>query len=449
MQPTIRAPSRRARDSSAKRLIVTSLERRVGIIGGVRIPFCRNNTAYADIGNFGMSVKVLGSLVERFGLHGVELGEVAWGSVIKHVFDWNLAREATLSSGLAPTTPGITTARACGSSLDNSIIIANKIATGQIEAGIAGGSDTTSDVPIVYSRALNHRVLAVNRAKDLKSKLEAAIKGFSLAELKPSFPGVAEPRTGKSMGDHCELMAREWNISREEQDALALGSHQKLADAYRRGFFENLLVPFRGVVQDNILRPDTSMEKLAKLKPSFDKTSGHGTLTAGNSSPLSDGAAAVLLASEDWAKERGLPIQAYLTHSRVAAVDFTHGEGLLMAPTIAIPRMLDEAGLTLQDFDFYEIHEAFAAQVLCTLRAFESAEYCKRRLGRDAPLGAIDPAKINVNGSSLAAGHPFAATGARLVATLAKLLEDKGGGRGLVSICTAGGMGVVAILERP
>ena len=423
--------------------------RRVGIIGGVRIPFCRNNTAYADIGNFGMSVKVMGSLVERFGLHGLELGEVAWGAVIKHVFDWNLAREATLSSGLAPTTPGITTARACGSSLDNAIIVGNKIATGQIEAGIAGGSDTTSDVPIVYSRALNQRLLAVNRAKDLKSKIETAVKGFSFGELKPQYPGVAEPRTGKSMGDHCELMAREWNISREDQDALALGSHQKLAAAYERGFFEKLIVPFRGASRDNILRPDTSMEKLAKLKPAFDKTSGHGTLTAGNSSPLSDGAAGVLLASEDWAKQRGLPIQAYLTHSRVAAVDFTHGEGLLMAPTIAIPRLLDEAGLTLQDFDFYEIHEAFAAQVLCTLRAFESAEYCRNRLGRDKPLGTIDPAKINVNGSSLAAGHPFAATGARLVATLARLLEEKGSGRGLISICTAGGMGVTAILERP
>jgi len=423
--------------------------RRVGIIGGVRIPFCRNNTAYADIGNFGMSVKVLGSLVERFGLHGLELGEVAFGAVIKHPYDWNLAREATLSSGLAPTTPGITVTRACGSSLDNTILIGNKIAMGQIEAGIAGGSDTTSDVPITYSRRLTQRLLAVNRAKDFKSKVEAAVKGFSPGELKPSFPGVAEPRTGKSMGDHCEMMAREWNISRQDQDALALESHQKLAAAYARGFFEGLIVPFRGVSKDNILRPDTSLEKLASLKPAFDKTSGHGTLTAGNSSPLSDGAAAVLLASEDWAKERGLPVQAYVTHSRVAAVDFTHGEGLLMAPTIAIPRMLDEAGLTLQDFDFYEIHEAFAAQVLCTLRAFESADYCRHRLGRDKPLGSIDPAKINVNGSSLAAGHPFAATGARLVATLAKLLEEKGRGRGLISICTAGGMGVTAILERP
>ncbi len=243
------------------------------------------------------------------------------------------------------------------------------------------------------------------------------------------------------MGDHCELMAREWNVSREDQDRLALESHRKLAAAYERGFFDDLVVPFRGVDRDNVLRPDTSLEKLAALKPAFDKTSGHGTLTAGNSSALSDGAAGVLLASEEWANERGLPIQAYITHSRVAAVDFTHGEGLLMAPTIAIPRMLDEAGLTLQDFDFYEIHEAFAAQVVCTLRAFESAEYCKRRLGRDNPLGSIDPAKINVNGSSLAAGHPFAATGARLVATLAKLLAEKGSGRGLISICTAGGNG--------
>lgn len=425
------------------------IPKRVGILGGVRIPFCRNNTAYADVGNFGMAVKTLGSLVERFDLHGLELGEVAFGSVIKHASDWNIAREATLSSGLAPTTPGITTARACGTSLDNAIIVANKIAAGQIDAGIAGGADTTSDVPIVYSRSLQQRLLAMNRAKAPLEKVETAIKGFSLSELKPSFPGVAEPRTGKSMGDHCELMAREWHIGREEQDRLALSSHQKLAAAYARGFFKDLVVPFRGVDRDNVLRADTTLEKLAALKPAFDKTSGHGTLTAGNSSALSDGAAAVLLASDEWAAARGLKVQAYLTHARVAAVDFIHGEGLLMAPTIAVPRMLAEAGLTLQDFDFYEIHEAFAAQVLCTLRAWESADYCKNRLGLDKPLGSIDPDKLNVNGSSLAAGHPFAATGARVVATLAKLLEEKGSGRGLVSICTAGGMGVTAILERP
>ena len=427
--------------------LVNSIKR-VGIIGGVRIPFCRNNTAYADVGNFGMAVKTLGSLVERFGLHGLELGEVAFGAVIKHASDWNLAREATLSSGLAPTTPGITTARACGTSLDNAIIVANKIATGQIDAGIAGGSDTTSDVPIVYSRALQQRLLAVNRAKAPLEKIETALKGFGFNELKPSFPGVAEPRTGKSMGDHCELMAREWKIAREDQDRLALASHQKLAAAYARGFFQDLVVPFRGVERDNVLRADTTLEKLAALKPAFDKTSGQGTLTAGNSSALSDGAAAVLLASDEWAAARGLKVQAYLTHARVAAVDFVHGEGLLMAPTIAVPHMLAEAGITLQDFDFYEIHEAFAAQVLCTLRAWESPDYCKNRLGLDAPLGSIDPAKITVNGSILAAGHPFAATGARVIATLAKLLEEKGSGRGLVSICTAGGMGVTAILER-
>src|SRR6478735_7556296 len=340
---------------------------RVAILGGVRIPFCRNNTAYAEVGNFGMAVKTLGALVERYGLHGLELGEVAFGSVIKHASDWNIAREATLSSGLAPTTPGITTARACGTSLDNAIIIANKIASGQIEAGIAGGADTTSDVPIVYSRALQQRLLAVNRAKTPLDKLKTAFRGFSFGELKPSFPGVAEPRTGKSMGDHCELMAREWHIAREDQDKLTLGSHQKLAAAYERGFFKDLVVPFRGVERDNILRPDTTLEKLAALKPAFDKTSGQGTLTAGNSTALSDGSAAVLIASDDWAAARGLKVQAYLTHAQVAAVDFVHGEGLLMAPTIAVPRMLEAAGLTLQDFDFYEIHEAFAAQVLCTL----------------------------------------------------------------------------------
>ncbi len=422
---------------------------RVAILGGVRIPFCRNNTAYADIGNFGMAVKVLGAVVEKFGLHGVELGEVAFGAVIKHASDWNLAREATLSSGLAATTPGFTTARACGTSLDNAIVIANKIAAGQIEAGIAGGADTTSDVPIVYSRALQQRLLRVNRAKGGWEKFKTAVSGFSLSELKPSFPGVMEPRTGLSMGDHCELMARQWKISRQDQDAFALTSHQKAAAAYARGFFSDLVVPFRGVDRDNILRPDTTLEKLGQLKPAFDKTSGQGTLTAGNSTALSDGASAALLASDAWAQARGLRPLAYLTHAQVAAVDFVHGEGLLMAPTIAVSRMLEGAGLTLQDFDYYEIHEAFAAQVLCTLRAWESADYCKNRLGRDKPLGGIDPAKLNVNGSSLALGHPFAATGTRVLATMAKLLADKGAGRGLISICTAGGMGVTAILERP
>lgn len=422
---------------------------RVAILGGVRIPFCRNNTAYADVGNFGMAVKALGALVEKFGLHGVELGEVAFGAVIKHASDWNLAREATLSSGLAPTTPGFTTARACGTSLDNAIVVANKIAAGQIEAGIAGGADTTSDVPIVYSRALQQRLLRVNRAKGGWEKLKTAISGFSLSELKPSFPGVMEPRTGLSMGDHCELMAKEWKISRQDQDAFALGSHQKAAAAYARGFFNDLVAPFRGVDRDNILRPDTTLEKLGQLKPAFDKASGQGTLTAGNSTALSDGASAALLSSDAWAAERGLAPLAYLTHAKVAAVDFVHGEGLLMAPTIAVSRMLEAAGLTLQDFDFYEIHEAFAAQVLCTLRAWESADYCRNRLGRDKPLGSIDPAKLNVNGSSLALGHPFAATGTRLIATMARLLADKGSGRGLISICTAGGMGVTAIVERP
>lgn len=423
-------------------------QQRVGVIGGVRIPFCRNNTAYADVGNFGMSVKVLGALVERFGLHGLELGEVAMGAVIKHSSEWNLAREALLSSGLAPTTPAITTARACGTSLDNAIIIANKIAAGQIEAGIAGGSDTTSDVPIVFSQRLRKRLLAMNRAKTPMEKLKTAVRGFSLSELKPSFPGVAEPRTGMSMGDHCEKMAKEWHIGRQDQDRLALESHHKLAAAYESGFFEDLVIPFRGLKRDGFLRADSTMEKLATLKPAFDKTSGLGTLTAGNSTGLSDGAAAVLLANEAWAAKRGLKIQAWMRDAEVAAVDFVHGEGLLMAPTVAVPRMLARHGLTLQDFDFYEIHEAFAAQVLCTLRAWESADYCKHRLGLDAPLGSIDPAKLNVHGSSLAVGHPFAATGARIIATLAKMLEQKGSGRGLISICTAGGMGVTAILER-
>jgi acetyl-CoA C-acetyltransferase len=425
----------------------TQSPRRAGVIGGVRIPFCRNNTAYYDVGNLGMSIRTLGALVERFGLHGEHLGEVAMGAVLKHSSDWNLAREATLSSGLAPTTPGLTLQRACGTSLDSIITVANKIALGQIESGIGGGSDTTSDVPIAVNKALRRRLLDLNRARSFGERLRA-FKGFSLRELKPEFPGVAEPRTGKSMGDHCELMAQEWNIARADQDQLACESHHKAAAAYERGFFENLVAPFRGVTRDNILRPDTSAEKLATLKPAFDKTSGKGTLTAGNSTPLTDGASAVLLGSDEWAKAHGLEVQAHIVDAQVAAVDFVHGDGLLLAPAWAVPQMLARHGLGLQDFDFYEIHEAFAAQVLCTLRAWESETFCRDRLGLDAPLGRIDPAKFNVVGSSLAFGHPFAATGGRIVATLAKLLKEKGQGRGLISICTAGGMGVTAILER-
>jgi acetyl-CoA C-acetyltransferase len=421
--------------------------RSVAVLGGVRIPFCRQNTAYADVGNLGMSVRTLGALVEKFGLHGQQLGEVAMGAVIKHSRDWNLGREAALSSGLSPLTPGITLQRACGTSLDSIITIGNKIAAGQIEVGIGGGSDTTSDVPIVYGQKLRRRLLAAAAAKTPKEKL-AQFKGFHFRELKPDFPGVAEPRTGKSMGEHCEDMAKEWSISRDSQDELAAASHHKLAAAYERGFFDDLVVSFRGVARDNILRADTSLEKLATLKPAFDKVSGRGTLTAGNSTPLTDGAAACLIASEEWAAKHGHEVLCRIRDAHVAAVDFVHGEGLLMAPTVAIAEMLARNNLSLQDFDFYEIHEAFAAQVLCTLRAWESEDYCRNRLHLDAPLGRIDPSKINPLGSSLATGHPFAATGARIVATAAKQLVERGGGRCLVSICTAGGMGVVAILER-
>ena len=420
--------------------------RPVAILGGVRIPFCRNNTAYADVGNLGMSIRTLGALVERYGLHGQVLGEVSMGAVIKHSSDWNLGREATLSSGLSPLTPGITLQRACGTGLDSVITVGNKIALGQIDVGIGGGSDTTSDVPIVYGKKLRARVLEANRGKSFGDKLRA-FRGFRLRELKPDFPGVAEPRTGKSMGDHCEMMAKEWLVSRESQDEIALASHKKAAAAYERGFYQDLVASFRGIERDNILRPDTTLEKLAALKPAFDKTSGQGTLTAGNSTPLTDGASACLLASEAWAKAHGHEPLAYLRDAQVAAVDFVHGDGLLMAPTIAVPALLARNGLTLQDFDFYEIHEAFAAQVLCTLRAWESEDYCQKKLGRGA-LGSIDQSRMNVVGSSLALGHPFAATGARIVATAAKLLKEKGSGRALISICTAGGMGVTAIVER-
>ena len=422
--------------------------RKVAVIGGNRIPFVRSNTSYADVSNQKMLTAALAGLVERYKLKGERLGEVAAGAVIKHSRDFNLTRESVLDSGLAYETPAYDVQQACGTGLEAAILVGNKIALGQIESGIAGGSDTTSDAPIGVSEGLRKILLKANRGKTTGEKL-AAFKGFKPAFLAPLIPSNSEPRTNKSMGTHCEDMVKEWKISREDQDQLAAESHQKLAKAYAEGFMADLIQPFNGVTQDGLLRPDTTVEKLASLKPAFDRKSGQGTLTAGNSTSLTDGASAVLLASEEWAKARKLPIRAYLTHSETASVDFFKAkEGLLMAPAYAVPRMLDRAGLTLQDFDFYEIHEAFAGQVLCTLKAWESEAFCKERLGRDKALGKIDRSKMNVKGSSLAVGHPFAATGARIVATLAKILEQKGSGRGLISICAAGGQGVVAILER-
>ena len=422
--------------------------RRVAIIGGSRIPFCRSNTAYSELSNLDMLATSINGLVDRFDLAGVEIGEVGAGAVISHSKDWNLAREAVLSTRLSPLTTAYTLQMACGTSLQAALQLGAKIATGQIDSAIAAGSDTTSDAPIVFGRKFAQRLIRLSNAKTMSERL-AAFKGFRPGELTPQAPGAGEPRTKMAMGQHCELMAKEWGISRADQDQLAYQSHKKAATAYAEGFFDDLLVPCAGISKDNHLRADTSLEKLATLKPAFDRKSGNGTLTAGNSTPLTDGASSVLLASEEWAKARGLPVLAYLTYGKTASVDFVAGEGLLMAPTVAVARMLADTGLSLQDFDFYEIHEAFAAQVLCTLRAWESEKYCKQRLGLTQALGSIDPAKLNVKGSSLAFGHPFAATGGRIVATLAKLLDQRGSGRGLISVCTAGGMGVVAMLEKP
>jgi acetyl-CoA C-acetyltransferase len=418
--------------------------RRVGVVGGVRIPFCRSNTLFADQSNLAMLTAALNGLVDKYNLKGVHIDEAIGGAVVTHSKDWNLAREAVLGSKLAASTPGISLQQACGTSLQAAMILQAKIATGQIECGIAMGSDTTSDAPIVFKEKFAHRLVEAQNAKSFGQRL-AAFKGFSPAELVPQPPSVSEPRTGLSMGQHTELMAQEWHISRSEQDRFAMESHRKAAEAYRSGYFDDLIVPFAGVFRDNNLRDDMNLERLATLKPAFDK-SERGTLTAANSTPLTDGAACVLLASETWAASRALPIAAYLTHAQTAANNFVAGEGLLLAPTIAVARMLERAQLTLQDFDFYEIHEAFAAQVLVTLKAFEDAAYCKTFLGRDAPLGSIDRSKLNVKGSSLAFGHPFAATGARIIANLGKLLSEHGG-RGLISVCTAGGMGVAAIME--
>lgn len=423
-----------------------SQTRPVVIVGGLRVPFCRSNTTYADQSNYSMLTTVLNGLVEKYNLQGEVLGEVTAGAVMTHSSDWNLAREIILGTELSPATPAITMQQACGTSLQGTMVSAAKIATGQIDCAIAAGSDTTSDVPIVFGKKFSQRLIKLGKARSIGDKFKV-FKGFGPKELAPKPPSVAEPRTLLSMGQHCELMAQEWGITREAQDQLALESHLKAAAAYDDGFFDDLLVSCAGVTRDNNMRPDSTMEALSGLRNAYER-SDKGSLSAGNSTPLTDGAAGVLLCSEEWARERGLPILAYLTHSSTAAVDFVAGDGLLMGPTLAVANMLKAANMQLQDFDIYEIHEAFAAQVLCTLKAWESDEYCREKLGLDAAMGSIDRSKMNLKGSSLAVGHPFAATGARIVGTLAKILEERGSGKGLISVCTAGGMGVCAILER-
>jgi len=420
--------------------------RRVAIIGGNRIPFARSNGAYFTASNTDMFTAALNGLVERFNLQGQRLGEVVAGAVLKHSRDFNMTRECVLNTALAPETPAYDIQQACGTGLQAAFLVANRIALGQIEVGIAGGVDTTSDAPIAFGDGLRKALLELNIAKTAKDRLKALTK-INVKDLMDA-PKNGEPRTGLSMGDHQAITTLEWGISREAQDELAASSHQKMAAAYEEGFFDDLVTPFLGLERDNNLRPDSSVEKLAKLKPAFGKGDAR-TMTAGNSTPLTDGASCVLLASEEWAKANGHEVLAYLTFQETAAVDFVEKkEGLLMAPAYAVPRMLERAGLKLQDFDYYEIHEAFASQVLSTLKAWEDPKFCKERLGLDAPLGSIDRAKLNVKGSSLAAGHPFAATGGRIIATAAKLINQKGSGRVLVSICAAGGQGVTAIIEK-
>ncbi len=422
--------------------------RPVAVVGGARIPFCRSNTAYSHLSNKDMLSGAFKAVVDKYGLVGERLGEVAAGAVLKHSRDFNLCRESVLSSGLAPETAACDVQMACGTGLEAAVNIANKITLGQIDSGMAGGVDTTSDAPIAVGDKLRTLLLDLNRAKSGAERARLLLR-FRLSMLMPLTPSVQEPRTKLSMGESCEIMVKEWGISREAQDQLAYESHTKAGKAYDDGFFDDLVVPFHGVKRDNNMRADTTLEKLATLKPAFDRKSGKGTLTAGNSTPLTDGASAVLLAGEDWAKSHKLPVLAYLRDAETAAVDFVgKREGLLMAPAYAMPRMLKRAGLKLQDFDFYEIHEAFAGQVLCTLKAWEDTKFCRDRLGLDKPLGSIDRSKLNVKGSSVAVGHPFAATGGRILHTAAKLLSQKGSGRCLISICAAGGQGVTAILER-
>lgn len=421
--------------------------KRVAIIGSRRIPFCRSYSGYKNETNLTMLTGALAGLRDAYGLKGAHIDEVMAGAVLNHSKDFNLAREAALNAGFAASTPGTTVQIACGTSLQAALTLGAKIATGEIESGIAAGTDSISDSPITFGSKFAHRLIDLSRARSFGERL-GVFKGFSFGELKPISPSVNEPRTGLSMGQHCELMAREWGITRKNQDALALKSHLNAAAAYEDGFHDDLVVPHAGIVRDNNVRPDTSLEKMADMKPAFDRRSGHGTLTAANSTPLTDGAAAVLLGSEEWAKERGLPILGFLSMGAVSANDFASCDGLLMAPTIAVSNLMRRAGLSFSDIDSFEIHEAFAAQVLASLKAWSDRKYCREVLGRDAVMGKIDPAKINIKGSSVAYGHPFAATGARILGVAAKLAAVEQKQRVLISVCTAGGMGVAALIEQ-
>ncbi len=428
-------------------MLVGTTARRVAIVGGVRIPFARGNGAYAEVGNQEMLTAVLRAMVERYGLQGQRLDDVAAGAVMKHSNQWNLTRESVLGSGLAAETPGFDLQRACGTGLEAAILLGNKIALGQIDCAIAAGVDSVSDPPVAYPKSFQQLLLKSLRGRTARQRLRPWL-GLRMEHLRPVLPGIAEPRTGLTMGESAELMVSAWGVGRRDQDQLALESHQKAGAAYAAGFYGDLVHEYLGLTKDDNIRTDSSLERLGGLPPSFD-SSGGGSLTAGNSTPMTDGAAAVLMATEAWARQRDLPVLAYLAYGKVAAVDFIDKqEGLLMAPAYAVPKMLGDAGLGLQDFDFYEIHEAFAGQVLCTLKAWADPAFCLEKLGLPAALGAIERAKLNVKGGSLAIGHPFAATGARILATLAKILNDNQAKRGLISICTAGGMGVTAILER-
>jgi len=427
--------------------------KRVGIVGGIRIPFARIHTEYARSSNFDMLTATLRGLTERFGLTGKVLGEVVAGAVVKHTRDFNLTRDAVLGCGLAPMTPAYDVQQACATSLEAAILVGNKIAVGQVDAGIAAGADSASDPPVVVGERLREIALTFERSRSRMSRLKlvSQIRPWMLA---PEVPSINDRFTGLSMGEHCELMVKRWNINREAQDELALASHVRGLKAYDEGFYDSLITPYAGLTRDNNLRRDISLDKLARLKPAFDIDSGRGTITAGNSTPLTDGAAALLLASEDWARQNGLALQAYWIDAETAAVNYigADAEGLLMAPVYAIPRLLDRNGLALQDFDFYEIHEAFSGQLLCTLSAWESTTYCREALGRPAPLGSIDRTRLNVCGGSVGLGDPFAATGARMVATAAKQVarhraNTGRAARALISVCAAGGLGATAILE--
>jgi acetyl-CoA acyltransferase len=441
-----------ARSSAAPSRSKVPLQRRAAIVAGLRTPFLKAGTDFARLDVLELARTVTVELLQRSGLSPTDVDHVIYGNVTRPVQYSNLARELVLAAGLPKQTPADTVTLACASACQAITDATNLIERGYADVVIAGGVEMLSNVPIGLSPPLARALVSASQARSFGARLQTLVRpNLSLADLMPVTPSITETSTGLSMGQSAELMAKLNGISRADQDAWALSSHRQAAAAWQDGRMADEVAPVyvvddggRAVVRDNHIRTDTSLEKLAELRPVFDHQ--YGTVTAGNSSPLTDGAASVLLMSTERAQALGLPAKALVRSYAYAAVD-PAGQ-LLIGPAYAIPKALERAGLELKDIDLVEMHEAFAAQVLSTLQMLESTEFAENELGRSRAVGCIDPGVMNRRGGSIALGHPFGATGARCVLTLANEMERQSVQLGLVSVCAAGGVGAAIVLER-